>query len=146
MDLKQKADAEFTGGKYTSIFKGKFNLPNSEEKVDKKTLRWSYFKQMESGEMLSHVQTKVFPFLKQLNGEKRPYARHMGNAIFMIPKPSLLTEAISIIDNIYIEIEKESKRVRHFTTHRVICMNISCQKSLQQERTASSVHQDILFS
>jgi len=35
MDLKQKADAEFTGGKYTSIFKGKFNLPNSKEKVDK---------------------------------------------------------------------------------------------------------------
>jgi len=114
LDIKQKADAEFTGGKYTSIFKGKFSLPNSKEKVDKKTLRWSYFKQMEPGEMLLHVQTKVFPFLKQLNGEKRPYARHMGNAMFMIPKPSLLAEAISIIDDIYIEIEKESKKGQTF--------------------------------
>jgi len=90
--------------------------------------------------MLSHVQTKVFPFLKQLNGEKRPYARHMSNAIFMIPKPSLLAEAISIID-----MRRKAKRVRHFTTHRVICMNIYCQKSLQQERMDSSVHQGILF-
>ncbi|MCP4683254.1 MAG: SAM-dependent DNA methyltransferase, partial [Desulfobacterales bacterium] len=114
LDLKQTADAEFTGEKYTSMFKGKFTLPDTKQKVDKKTLRWSHFKQMEPGVMLSHVQGRVFPFIKQLNGGDQPYSRHMENAMFMIPKPSLLAEAISIIDSIYAEAEKEAAKGQTF--------------------------------
>ena len=72
LDLKRKADAEFTGEPYTSKFDGEFTLPGTEQKVDKQTLRWSHFKRMSAEEMLSHVQMKVFPFLKMLNGDESP--------------------------------------------------------------------------
>jgi len=96
-DLDQKCiyDAEFTGEKYTSKFDGKFTIPGTELKVDKQTLRWSHFKRMPAEEMLSHVQMKVFPFLKLLNGNESPFTHHMKNAVFIIPKPTLLVEAIS---------------------------------------------------
>src|SRR5688572_5287392 len=54
LDYKKIADAEFTGEKYASKFKGKFTVPGSKEEVDKKTLRWSEFKNMQAEEMLSH--------------------------------------------------------------------------------------------
>ena len=68
MDLKELKKAEFTGEPYQSIFEGIFQVPNTNDEVDKATLRWSHFKQMEGGEMLAHVQSRVFPFIKTLNG------------------------------------------------------------------------------
>ena len=69
LDLREMKKAEFSGEKYSSMFQGTFQVPNSNEVIDKTKLRWSHFKHMEGGEMLSHVQAKVFPFIKQLNGE-----------------------------------------------------------------------------
>ncbi|EIW17756.1 MULTISPECIES: type I restriction-modification system subunit M [Pelosinus] len=108
LDLKRIADADFTGEKYTSKFDGKIKLSGTEQKVDKQTLRWSHFKQMPAEEMLSHVQMKVFPFLKMLNGDESPFTHHMQNAVFIIPKPALLVEAISTIEEIFAEIEKDA--------------------------------------
>ncbi len=105
LDIKKKQDADFTGETYKSIFEG-----------DKNNLRWSHFKQMEGGEMLAHIQTKVFPFLKTLGNknlgkEESPkeniFAKHMGNSVFIISKPSLLVEAVGIIDEIFEEIAKQ---------------------------------------
>ncbi len=59
--------------------------------------------------MLRHVQMWVFPFLKELNGGASSFTRHMKNAVFIIPKPSLLVEAIGIIEDIFLEIEKDTK-------------------------------------
>ncbi len=109
LDLKRKADAEFTGDTYTSKFEGTFTLPGSKEKVKKETLRWSHFKRMAADEMLLHVQLKVFPFLKELNGGTSPFTRHMKNAVFIIPKASLLVEAIKSIEEIFEEIERDAK-------------------------------------
>jgi type I restriction enzyme M protein len=114
LDLREMKKAEFSGEKYSSIFQGTFQVPNSNEKIDKSKFRWSHFKQMEGGEMLSHVQAKVFPFIKQLNGEGTAFGKHMRDAVFIIPKPSLLVESISIIDNIYQIIEKESEAGQTF--------------------------------
>ena len=114
LDAKQKSDAEFTGDKYTSIFEGKFKIPNSNETVDKATLRWSHFKHMEGGEMLRHMQAKIFPFIKQLNGSNTAFARHMEDAVFIIPKASLLVEAVSIIDRLYEDIEKQMQAGQMF--------------------------------
>lgn len=114
LDTKQKSDAEFTGDKYVSMFSGKFKIPNSDETVDKATLRWSHFKQMEGGEMLRHMQTKIFPFIKQLNGSNTAFARHMEDAVFIIPKASLLVEAVSIIDRLYEDIEKQMQAGQMF--------------------------------
>lgn len=116
LDHKKQSDAEFTGEKYTSRFKGKWIPPehrNQEEPkkfaIDKSTLRWSEFKRMPSDEMLTHVQMKVFPFLKDMNGEVSKFTHHMKNAVFIIPKPALLYEAVKTIDTIFEIMERDSK-------------------------------------
>lgn len=96
LDIKKKHDSEFTGESYESIFEGE----NSE-------MRWSHFRHMEGGEMLTHLQAKVFPFLKTLGSEESHFAKHMGNAVFIISKPSLLVEAVNIIDEIFEEISTQ---------------------------------------
>lgn len=108
LDLKRMSDAEFTGEQYTSKFDGQFILPSTEQTVEKETLRWSHFKRMPAVEMLVHVQMKVFPFLKMLNGDESPFTHHMQNAVFIIPKPALLVEAMSTIEEIFVEIEKDA--------------------------------------
>ncbi len=114
LDLKKKQDSEFTGESYKSIFDGEFKMPNTNEAVLKDTLRWSHFRHMEGGEMLTHIQLKVFPFLKTLNSEQSSYAKHMGNAVFIISKPSLVVEAVSIIDEIYEEISRQDAKGQGF--------------------------------
>ena len=114
LDIKLKKDAEWTGEKYTSLFSGKYQSLQTKEKIDKQTLRWSYFKQLEGGEMLTHVQTRVFPFIKQLNGKKSVFTRYMSDAVFIIPKPSLLVEAVTIIDALYAEIEEQTQAGQTF--------------------------------
>ena len=61
IDLKNIADAKFTGEPYVSKFKGMFTPPGTNQEVDKDSLRWSQFKHMKAEEMLAHVQIKVFP-------------------------------------------------------------------------------------
>lgn len=117
LDKQQISAAEFAGEKHNSRFAG-FWVPrehrDKKEKdqkpfeVNRKTLRWSEFKHYQAEEMLTHVQTKVFPFLKDLNGSESKFTHHMQNAVFVIPKPSLLVEAIKCIDEIYEIIEKDS--------------------------------------
>lgn len=114
IDLKKRQDAEFTGEEYKSIFDGEFIIPSTQQSIDKSTLRWSHFKHMESGEMLTHIQIKVFPFLKTLNDEESHYAKHMANAVFIISKPSLLVEAVNIIDEIFEEIAQEESNGQSF--------------------------------
>jgi len=103
LDIKKKNDSEFTGEAYESIFSG-----------ENETSRWSHFRHMEGGEMLVHIQTKVFPFLKTLGTEESHFAKHMGNAVFIISKPSLLVEAVSIIDEIFEEIARQESEGQGF--------------------------------
>lgn len=114
LDLKEMKKAEFTGEPYTSIFSGTYKVPNTAEELDADNLRWGHFKQMEGGEMLAHVQTKVFPFIKELNGKGTAFAKYMEDAVFIIPKPSLLVESITTIDNIYALIEEENLQGQTF--------------------------------
>ena len=109
LDLKRRGDADFTREPYTSVFEGDFVLPGTNEKIPQESLRWNEFKHKQAEDMLLHVQTKVFPFLKELNGGSSSFSRHMKNAVFIIPKPSLLVESIGIIEEIFHEIEKDTK-------------------------------------
>lgn len=116
LDQKRQADAEWTGEKYTSKFEGTWippeerNWPVAEQRpIDKRTLRWGEFKRMQAEEMLQHVQGKVFPFLKDLNGAESNFTHHMKNAVFIIPKPALLVEAVKTIDEIFEVMEKDSR-------------------------------------
>ena len=75
---QQQADADFTGDTFTSRFAGTWMPPEYRDKSENgakapsqwksRTLRWSEFKRMQAEEMLTHVQSKVFPFFKDLNG------------------------------------------------------------------------------
>ncbi|HAH08078.1 MAG TPA: DNA methyltransferase [Elusimicrobia bacterium] len=96
MDRKQVEDAEYLKRQYKSVFK-------------KEDLRWSHFRHLPAEEMLSHVRDKVFPFIKTLGGAGQSFSVYMQDAVFMIPKASLLVEAVGIIDEIYTEIERETK-------------------------------------
>jgi type I restriction enzyme M protein len=130
LDQKKQADAEFTGEKYTSKFEDKWIPPEYRAKardddtqketdkrhadakmyeIEKRTLRWSEFKRMQAEEMLQHVQGKVFPFLKDLNGSESNFTHHMKNAVFIIPKPALLVEAVKTIDEIFEVMERDSR-------------------------------------
>lgn len=116
LDQKRQADAEWTGENYISKFTGTWispeerNWPAAEQRpIKKHSLRWSEFKRMQAEEMLQHVQGKVFPFLKDLNGAESNFTRHMKNAVFIIPKPALLVEAVKTIDDIFEVMEKDSK-------------------------------------
>jgi type I restriction enzyme M protein len=130
LDLKRQSDAEWTGEKYISKFEGKWIPPEYRAKprdgdtqsetdkkladgkmyeIDKRTLRWSEFKRMQAEEMLQHVQSKVFPFLKDLNGTASNFTHHMKNAVFIIPKPALLVEAVKTIDDIFEVMERDSR-------------------------------------
>ena len=129
-DLKRQSDAEFTGDKYSSKFEGKWIPPEFRAKprdgdtqneadkkladgkmyeIDKRNLRWSEFKHMQAEDMLQHVQGRVFPFLKDLNGAESNFTHHMKNAVFIIPKPALLVEAVKTIDEIFEVMERDSR-------------------------------------
>lgn len=108
LETKREKDAEFTGEKYISRFSGKFKVPGSGELIDKNELRWSVFRHRPADEMLLHVQIKVFPFLKELNGSNSPFTKHMANAVFIMPKPSLLVSAINTVEDIFIEIGRDA--------------------------------------
>jgi len=130
LDLKRQSDAEFTGEPYQSKFVGTWIPPEyrarreendsdadwarkqEDEKryaIDRRRLRWSEFKRMQAEEMLQHVQSKVFPFLKDLNGAESNFTHHMKNAVFIIPKPMLLVEAVKTIDEIFEVMERDSR-------------------------------------
>ena len=118
LDLNQQSDAEFTNQAYTSKFEGTWVPPEHRDKtkkdqspfeVDKSTLRWSNFKHMAAEPMLTHVQTRVFPYLKDMNGAESGFTHHMKNAVFIIPKPMLMVEAVKTIDEIFHIMEKDSK-------------------------------------
>ncbi len=117
LDQKRQADArDGWSDPYQSKFEGTWippeerNWPVAEQRpIDKRTLRWSEFKHMQAEEMLQHVQGKVFPFLKDLNGAESNFTHHMKNAVFIIPKPALLVEAVKTIDEIFEVMEKDSR-------------------------------------
>lgn len=107
-DTDAQSRAEFTEEPFKSRFEGEFQLPNSDLKIEKQQLRWSEFKRLPGEEMLQRVQQYVFPFVKTLDADDSPFVKHMRNAVFIIPKPSLLVEAVKIIDSIYEEMDRDA--------------------------------------
>lgn len=77
---------------------------------DKQNLRWSKFKNFEAETMYDVVVNQVFPFIKRLHTNKdSAYAKYMGDAIFKIPTPLMLSKIIDGIDNIDMDENKDTK-------------------------------------
>lgn len=67
--------------------------------ADRQRLRWSRFKNSEAAAMYDVVLNEVFPFIKNLHQDaKSAYAKYMGDAIFKIPTPQMLTKVVDGID------------------------------------------------
>ena len=78
---------------------------------DKQYLRWSKFSNEGDAEkMYEIVQTEVFPFIKNLHGNKESaYSKYMGDAIFKIPTPLMLSKIVDGVNNIKFDREKDTK-------------------------------------
>jgi len=62
-------------------------------------LRWSHFKHLPAEEMLRVVRDKVFPHFRDLNGGTT-FSECMKDAQLMVTRPSLLVNAINMIDRL----------------------------------------------
>ncbi|MGH4049960.1 MAG: N-6 DNA methylase [Clostridium sp.] len=78
------------GGPYKSLF------PDD-------LMKWSEFKHLDVNEMFDIVAQKVFPFIKKMGGEESSFTAEMKDAVFMVPKPSLLQESVRLIDGIQMD-------------------------------------------
>lgn len=64
-------------------------------------LRWTQFRNKPAEKMYDIVSREVFPFIKDLHGNKESaYAKYMADAIFMIPTPLLLEKIVTALDEI----------------------------------------------
>ncbi|NFM29831.1 SAM-dependent DNA methyltransferase [Clostridium botulinum] len=97
-EILAKSDAELLGISFEGMF------PR-----DKQYLRWSKFKNIEAGEMYRIVSQEVFPFIKDIHGDKQSaYSKYMSDAMFKIPTPLMLSKIVDAIDNINMN-DKDTK-------------------------------------
>ena len=94
VETRREADAMILGFEPDRIFS-----------EDEQEYRWSRFKTLGDADIVYKlVQEKVFPFIKGLHSDKdSAYARYMGDAIFKIPTPGLLSKIIDGIDGLNIQ-------------------------------------------
>ena len=93
-------EAAMLGLPYQSMFAGKVQI--GERTVDGQMLKWSMFRDLPAAQMYSIVQDSVFPFIKNLHGDKNSaYSKYMDDAIFKLPTPLLLSKVIDALDEIY---------------------------------------------
>jgi len=81
---------------YTSMFEGHDEY------------KWSVFRDISADKMYELMQTEVFPFIKNLHGNKEStYSKYMSDAIFKIPTPQLLSKIVDAIDELYQDMSKQ---------------------------------------
>lgn len=91
LDTDRLQNAKLTKEKYTSIFQNNNDC------------RWSVWSEYPADKILEHVRSKVFPFLKTLGEKDSLYNQYMQDAVFIIPTPSVLIEAVKIINELKIK-------------------------------------------
>lgn len=93
-------EAAMLGLPHQSIFAGEVQV--GERTIEGSQMKWSVFHDFPAVKMYSTVQEWVFPFIKDLHGNKgSAYAKYMSDAIFKIPTPLMLDKIVTAIDEIY---------------------------------------------
>lgn len=93
-------ESAMLGLPYQSVFAEEVIV--GERKISGEQLKWSVFHDFPAQKMYVTMQELVFPFIKNLHGNKESaYAKYMGDAIFKIPTPLMLDKIISAMDEIY---------------------------------------------
>lgn len=100
VDNLRAKESAMLGLPYQSIFADVVTI--NERQVDGKQLKWSVFRDFPAGKMYSVMQENVFPFIKQLHGDKNSaYSKYMDDAIFKLPTPLVLSKIVATLDEIY---------------------------------------------
>ena len=99
-DNLRAKEAAMLGLPYQSIFANEVQV--SDRTIDGQQLKWSVFHDFPAGKMYSVMQEWVFPFIKNLHGDKNSaYSKYMDDAIFKLPTPLLLSKVVDALDEIY---------------------------------------------
>lgn len=92
-ELKNESFEALTGEKIQKIF------PQTEEG---QSMRWSKFKNRDARDIFEIVSQKVFPFIKNLNGENESaFSRYMETAMFVIPTAQVLQKIVTGLEDLY---------------------------------------------
>ncbi len=93
-------ESAMLGLPYKSIFANEVQL--GDRTIDGTQLKWSVFHDFPAQKMYSVFQEMVFPFIKGLHGAKdSAYSKYMGDAIFKIPTPLMLSKIVDAMDDLY---------------------------------------------
>ena len=99
IETRKENEANFLEVSYVGIFP-----------TDKQHLRWSKFKDNDSRDMYNIMSNEVFPFIKGLHQDgDSAYSKYMGDAIFKIPTPQMLSKIVDGIDKLKLEERDKEK-------------------------------------
>lgn len=104
-DNLRAKEAAMLGLPFQSIFAE--NVDIGGRMVDGSQLKWSTFHDFPAPKMYSVVQEWVFPFIKNLHGDKNSaYSKYMDDAIFKINTPLMLSKIVDAMDELYSMMEE----------------------------------------
>ncbi|NCA98527.1 MAG: SAM-dependent DNA methyltransferase [Clostridia bacterium] len=100
IDNLRAKESAMLGLPFESVFANEVQI--GERTVEGHQLKWSVFHDFPAGKMYSVIQEWVFPFIKNLHGNKESaYSKYMDDAIFKIPTPLMLSKIVDALDEIY---------------------------------------------
>lgn len=104
-DNMREKESVMLGLPFESIFSGKIRIGDRE--IEGNLLKWSVFHDLPAQKMYSVMQEWVFPFIKNLHGDKNSaYSKYMDDAIFKLPTPLLLSKVVDALDELFALMEK----------------------------------------
>lgn len=104
-DNIHEKESAMLGLPYESIFAKEVHI--GERIVDGSQLKWSVFHDFPADKMYSVMQEMVFPFIKNLHGNKESaYSKYMSDAIFKLPTPLILSKVVDAMDALYEQMNK----------------------------------------
>ncbi len=99
-DNVRAKESAMLGLPYKSIFAEEVRV--GDRTIEGAQLKWSVFHDFPAARMYSTMQEWVFPFIKNLHGDKNSaYSKYMDDAIFKLPTPLLLSKVVDALDDIY---------------------------------------------
>ena len=106
-DTLRAKESAMLGLPFESIFAEEVQIGN--QTLDGTQLKWSVFHDFPAAKMYSVMQEWVFPFIKNLHGNKESaYSKYMGDAIFKVPTPLMLDKIVTAMDDMYEQMAKLS--------------------------------------
>jgi len=101
-ESRNEKRAARTGRPFKRIF-----VPSEDPEKDQRRLRWSQFRQLGADDMLPLVRDHVFPHFKTIvqmetaeGARQTSFREYFKDAQLMIQKPSLLVQAVNMIDDL----------------------------------------------